>query len=40
MFFAEIKLKYMKADKSIDTKILFIIYYAGHGEMYDGSTTT
>jgi hypothetical protein len=34
------KLKYMKANKSSDTRILFIIYYAGHGEMYDGSTTT
>lgn len=40
MFFAEMKLKYMKANKSSDTKVLFIIYYAGHGEMYDGSTTT
>jgi hypothetical protein len=39
-FYLKTRLKYMKANTSSDTKILYIIYYAGHGEMFDGSTTT
>jgi hypothetical protein len=40
LFFGKLKVKYMEANKNSQTKILHIIYYAGHGEMYNGSAYT